>query len=350
MEKRHPMKENHFMKEKHSMKKYNRKNLKAIQTIVQEKTGAAIVPERKPAGYKVRQMALLAGSLLCFVILCSFAYAKFSDLNGDVAGFAPAYQGDGRFEIVIVNESGRELKLQDNVKVMQWSTGEEVEGDNGKIRMSGLTIAPHSQGVVSIDISEGYDVKAMEENLPEGDWYYFVLTNNNFAFGQDWMCFFDFEIRETKEVMDEAVDFMEQRAERQKTGEQQYSTGELVDPDWIWPTVSRDVSGLYGWQENGIYSDHVNIVGTAGDEIYAVADGVVTEASFESSTGNFIIVDLGEGITVKYGHLKEIKVSEGEEIKQGQVIATLGQTGMATGPNLLFEVSINGENVNPFVE
>ena len=36
MEKRHPMKENHFMKEKHSMKKYNRKNLKAIQTIVQE--------------------------------------------------------------------------------------------------------------------------------------------------------------------------------------------------------------------------------------------------------------------------------------------------------------------------
>ena len=106
MEKRHPMKENHFMKEKHSMKKYNRKNLKAIQTIVQEKTGAAIVPERKPAGYKVRQMALLAGSLLCFVILCAFAYAKFSDLNGDVAGFAPAYQGDGRFEIVIVNESG----------------------------------------------------------------------------------------------------------------------------------------------------------------------------------------------------------------------------------------------------
>ena len=95
-----------------------------------------------------------------------------------MAGFAPAYQGDGRFEIVIVNESGRELKLQDNVKVMQWSTGEEVEGDNGKIRMSGLTIAPHSQGVVSIDISEGYDVKAMEENLPEGDWYYFVLTNN----------------------------------------------------------------------------------------------------------------------------------------------------------------------------
>lgn len=350
MGKGHPMKGEHFIKGKYAMKKYSRKNLKAIQAIVQKKTGAVIVPERKLTGYKVRQVAFLAGSLLCFIILCAFAYAKFSDLNGDVAGFAPAYQGDGRFEIVIINESGRVLKLQDNVKVMQWSTGEEVEGDNGKIRMSGLTIEPHSQGVVSIDISEGYDVKAMEENLPEGDWYYFVLTNNNFAFGQDWMCSFDFEIKQTEEVMDGAVDFMEQWEERQETGEQQYSTGALVNSDWTWPTVSREVSGLYGWQENGTYSDHVNVAGTVGDDIYAVADGVVLEADFESSIGNFIIVDLGEGITAKYGYLEEIKVSEGEEIKQGQVIATLGQTGMATGPNLLFAVSINGEEVNPFVE
>lgn len=350
MEKKYPMKERHFMKENNSMKKYSRKNLKAIQAIVQEKTGAAIVPDRKPAGHKIRQMALMAGSLLCLVMLCSFAYAKFSDLNGDVAVFAPAYQGDGKFEIIIINESDRELKLQDRVKVMQWSTSEEVEGDNEKITMSGLTIAPHSQGIVSIDISEGYDTKVMEENLPEGDWYYFVLTNNNFAFGQDWMCSFDFEIEQTEDVMDRLADFMEERAEGQKAEEKQYGTGELIDSDWNWPTVSRDVSGLYGKQENGTYSDHVNIVGTVGDEIYAVADGVVLETAFESNSGNFVVVDLGDGITVKYGYLKEIKVSEGEEIEQGQVIATLGQTGMATGPNLLFAVSINGEEVNPFAE
>ena len=344
------MEKGHPMKKIDSIKKFSRKNLKAIQDIVQEKTGTVIIPDGKPAGHKIRQMALLAGSLLCFVILCAFAYAKFSDLNGDVAGFASAYQGDGRFEIVIINESDKELKLQDRVKVMQWSTGEEVEGDSGKIRMSGLTIAPYSQGVVSIDISEGYDVKAMEENLPEGDWYYFVLTNNNFAFGQDWMCAFDFEVEQTEDVMDRSADFMEQVAEGQRTKEKQYGTGELAFPDWSWPTVSQDVSGLYGIRENGNHSDHVNIVGTAGDELYAVADGVVVAAAFESSSGNFIVVDLGDGVSVKYGYLEEIKVSEGEEIKQGQVIATLGQTGTATGPNLLFAVSINGEEVNPFVE
>ncbi len=343
---------NHLVKEGHSIQKGN---LRAIQDIVQRKTGAAVTAQRGPAGSKIRRMAILAASLLCFVISCAFAYAKFSGLNRDEAGFAAVYRGDGKFDIVIINASDRELELQEKVKVMRWSTGEEVEGDSGKIRMQGTAIAPHSQGVVSIDISEGYDVEAMmEEKLQERDVYYFVLTNNNFAFGQDWMCFFDFEIRQTEDIMDRMRDSMEQRAERererQEAEEKQYGTGELMNPAWIWPTVSRDVSSSFGIQENGIYSGHVNICGTAGDEIYAVADGTVTEAAYESGAGNFIVVDLGEGVTVKYGHLKEIRVSEGEEVKQGQVIATMGTTGMATGPNLLFAVSVDGEEVNPFAE
>ena len=340
-------------KEKYSIKKYRRENLRAIQDIVQRKTGAAVAADRGLAGNKIRRMAVLAGSLLCLVISSAFAYAKFSGLNGDEAGFAAVYLGDGRFDIAIINVSDRELELQEKIKVMQWSTGEEVEGDSRKIRMQGMTIAPHSQGVISIDISEGYDVEAMmEEELQDGDGYYFVLTNNNFAFGQDWMVFFDFEVRRTEDVMAGMGDSMEQRAEREreKEEEKQYRTGELMDPAWIWPTVSREVSGSFGVRENGIYSDHVNICGTAGDEIYAVADGVVKETAFEASAGNFIIVDLGEGVTVKYGHLKEIKVSEGEEIKQGQVIAEMGRTGTATGPNLLLGVSVDGEEVNPFAE
>lgn len=69
MKKRHSMKEKYFRKENHFMKKYSRENFRAIQAIVQEKTGTAIVPDRKPAGYKIRKMTLLAGSLLCLVSL-----------------------------------------------------------------------------------------------------------------------------------------------------------------------------------------------------------------------------------------------------------------------------------------
>ena len=332
------------------MEKYSRKNLKNIQTIIEDKTGTVITANRKLTGYKTRQMALIAGCLLCFVMLCAFSYAKFSSLNGDDVGFAPAYQGDGRFEIVVMNLSDKDLKLQDNVRVMQWSTGKDVEGDNAKIMMSGLTIAPHSQGIVTIDISEGYDVETMEENLQEGDWYYFLLTNNNFAFGQDWMCDFDFEKESTEEAGHRLAAAVEQREERQDEVWQEYGAGNLIYADWTWPTVSHQVSGFYGEHSNGIFSDHINIAGTAGDEIYAVADGVVLETTYEANYGNYIIMDLGEGIVVKYGHLKEIQVSKGDEIMKGQVIATMGTTGMAVGPNLSFAVTVDGEAVNPLTE
>ncbi len=330
------------------MEKYNRKNLKNIQRIVQKKTGASIDAGQSTGGAKSGQMLLLVCSLLCFMTLCAFAYAKFSDLNGDEAGFAAVYQGEGRFEIVIVNDSDKELKLQNKVRVMQWSTGAEVEGDNEKIKMEISAIAPHSQGIVVIDISEGYDIDAMEEKLPEGDNYYFVLTNHNFAFGQDWLCFFDFEVERTEEVASHMLAAMDEREERKELSEsRQYETGSLIYQDWLWPTVSHNVSGFYGRRENGTDSDHINIAGTMGDEVYAVADGVVTETAFESTYGNVIVVDLGNGITIQYGHLQEIQVSEGEEIKQGQVIATLGRSGMATGANLLFAVTADGEKVNP---
>ena len=163
------------------MEEYSRKHLRNIQVIVQKETGAAVAAGKKAMGQRGRKMVLVAGCLLCFLVLGAFAYAEFSDLNGDDAGFAAVYQGDGRFEIIIVNNSDRKLKLQDRVRVMQWSTGKEVDGDLGKIKMEVSEIAPHSQGIASIDLSAGYDIKAMEEKLSEGDSYYFVLTNHYFA-------------------------------------------------------------------------------------------------------------------------------------------------------------------------
>lgn len=332
------------------MEEYNRKHLKNIQTIVQRETGAAVTSGVKTTGRRVGKPALIACSLLCFIALCAFAYVEFSALNGDDAGFAAIYQGNGRFEILVVNNSDKVLKIQDQVKVMQWSTAREVEGNPGEIKMETLNIAPHSQGIVTIDLSAGYDIKAMEENLPEGDSYYFVLTNHNFAFGQDWMCFFDFEV-EYRKALEAAVANNEARMEaaRKKAAEQKYVTGSLVFQDWVWPAVSRNVSALYGTQGNGVFSDHINIAGESGEEVYGVADGVVIKAGYEGALGNMIVLELENGITVKYGHLKEIKVSEGDEVKQGQVIAALGQSGMATGPTLLFAVTVDGEAVDPLV-
>ncbi len=332
------------------MERYSRKNLDKIQNIVQEKTGVDFSAYEKKSVYKTRQFALLTCCLICVVTLSAFAYVKFSDLNGDTAGFAAVYQGDGKFEIVVENYSDVELKLQNNVKVMQWSTGQEVPGDNKKVKMFGLNIAPHSQGVVSIDISEGYDISAMQEKLPDDDWYYFVLTNNNFVFGQDWQCSFDFVVEDTAEVANRLALVREQNNQEQYKPEPQDNKNSLIYGDWDWPTVSQTVSGLYGKRQNGSFSDHINIAGASGDDVYAVADGVITKTGFENSGGNYILLELENGVAVKYGHLAEINVAVGDDVKQGQSVATLGQTGMATGPNLLFAVTVNGENVNPLLE
>ncbi len=330
------------------MEKYSRESFKNIQQMVQEETGAKIAPSGSRRGRKVRRMALLALCLLCAGILSASAHVKFSDLNGDQVGFAAAYQGGGRFEIAVINNSDRELKLQEKVKVMQWSTAGEVEGEKNKIRMEVPVIPPHAAGVISIDLSEGYDMEMMEKNLPEGDGYYFVLTNNYFAFGQDWMCFFDFETESVQDAGNRLAEhYREKEAEAKNPPEQSYETGSLKEPGWSWPTVSRNVSTSYGEQANGSFSDHINIAGEEGDEIYAVAQGTVTEVSFESAWGNTVVLDLGEGVQVKYGHLEEVRVLEGDRVEQSQVIGTMGRTGKATGPNLFFRVTVEGEAVDP---
>ena len=161
---------------------------------------------------------------------------------------------------------------------------------------------------------------------------------------------FDFEVEDTTEVANRLALVREQNNQEQYKPEPQDNKNSLIYGDWDWPTVSQTVSGLYGERQNGSFSDHINIAGASGDDVYAVADGVITKTGFENSGGNYILLELENGVAVKYGHLAEINVAVGDDVKQGQSVATLGQTGMATGPNLLFAVSLNGENVNPLLE
>lgn len=80
-----------------------------------------------------------------------------------------------------------------------------------------------------------------------------------------------------------------------------------------------------------------------GDPITAALDGVVVEADYIGTYGNVVILDHGSGIETLYAHCSEIKVSIGDNVKKGEVIALVGNTGRSTGPHLHFEVRINGE-------
>lgn len=327
------------------MEKFNKTRLRNIQNIFEEKTGTKLSNEKTYVNCKAKQFALVAAMLLCFVSLSAFAISRFSDLDGDVAGFSSKYLGDGIFEITITNESDRDLKLQDTIKLMNWATAEEIEGDTGQIVFSDYLVEAQSKKTIILDLSKAYDIDMLEEPLQEGDWYYLVLTNNNFAFGQDWMCSINFEEGVSTALADVSTGDMG----KVEKGKKSYYA-DLAYENWNWPTECERISSLYGVAHNGIFSDHINIAGELSDAVYAVEKGIVAETGFDSAIGNYIVIDLDEEITVKYGHLKKISVKEGETVEAGEKIGKLGQSGMATGPNLYFAVYVDGTTVNPLAE
>ncbi|HLK55470.1 MAG TPA: peptidoglycan DD-metalloendopeptidase family protein [Chthonomonadaceae bacterium] len=84
-----------------------------------------------------------------------------------------------------------------------------------------------------------------------------------------------------------------------------------------------------------------------GAPIHAAAAGTVLMATYTRGYGNCIILDHGGGVTTLYGHCSSLLVGEGQVVGQGQVIAKVGATGLATGPHLHFEVRHNGTPVAP---
>ena len=68
---------------------------------------------------------------------------------------------------------------------------------------------------------------------------------------------------------------------------------------------------------------------------------------FDYETGNYIEIDHGNGYVTKYMHNSQLKVSVGDKVTAGQVIALSGSTGKSTGPHCHFQIEYNGVKVDP---
>lgn len=91
----------------------------------------------------------------------------------------------------------------------------------------------------------------------------------------------------------------------------------------------------------------VDICVPAGTPIVAPADGVVSYIGREWDYGRMVCLDHGHGFSTTYGHLKEIMVQMGDKVRMGQVIGTVGLSGVSSGPHLHYEVRIQGNPVDP---
>ena len=84
-----------------------------------------------------------------------------------------------------------------------------------------------------------------------------------------------------------------------------------------------------------------------GSTVTSCADGLVVMAETRVSTGWSVVVEHLPGLYSLYYHMSELKVKEGDRVKQGQLLGLSGSTGLATGPHLHWEMRLLGEAVNP---
>jgi murein DD-endopeptidase MepM/ murein hydrolase activator NlpD len=119
----------------------------------------------------------------------------------------------------------------------------------------------------------------------------------------------------------------------------------------MWP-VEGPVSGSFGeridpFNGEGAFHTGVDISTAYGQAVVAPADGVVTFAADSGGYGRLVILEHGQGISTRYGHLASFAVAIGQSVRRGDVIGFVGRSGRATGPHLHYEVRIKGVPVNP---
>jgi murein DD-endopeptidase MepM/ murein hydrolase activator NlpD len=97
----------------------------------------------------------------------------------------------------------------------------------------------------------------------------------------------------------------------------------------------------------GAFHAGLDLTGHTGDAIHAAADGVVVRAGWWAGYGKVVVVDHGNGVETRYGHMSRFHVKAGDAIRQGQVIGGMGSTGRSTGTHLHFEVRLDGRPLDP---
>lgn len=128
--------------------------------------------------------------------------------------------------------------------------------------------------------------------------------------------------------------------------------GTLVPPTYIKPLAGGRMSSGFGKRSAptkgaSTYHKGIDWATPVGTPVYASSGGVVAKAGWGSGYGYVVYINHPDGRQTRYGHLSKVNVTAGQTVKQGQIIASSGNTGRSTGPHVHFEILIGGSQVNP---
>jgi murein DD-endopeptidase MepM/ murein hydrolase activator NlpD len=166
-----------------------------------------------------------------------------------------------------------------------------------------------------------------------------------------------------KEVQDRKSDFQSElnalQVESGAVGEflRQIQAGQKLAPRkkrTFKAPVNAPISSGFGIRVHPILGDvrmhtGVDFAAGTGDPIRAAGPGIVVWAGPRGGYGNAVIIDHRNGLATLYGHQSRVNATVGQKVTTGQVIGFVGQTGLATGPHLHFEVRELGAPVDPML-
>jgi murein DD-endopeptidase MepM/ murein hydrolase activator NlpD len=126
----------------------------------------------------------------------------------------------------------------------------------------------------------------------------------------------------------------------------------FLNTGFRFPLRSYRLTSAYGMRVNPVTGnlrlhEGIDLAAPAGTEVYATANGTVTEVGYDSIYGNYVIIKHDGSWASLYGHLQKAAVTLRTNVKSGMLIGWVGSTGQSTGPHLHFELRQNGVARDP---
>ncbi len=133
-------------------------------------------------------------------------------------------------------------------------------------------------------------------------------------------------------------------------------TGTIVSASsrvaFVYPVMGPRMSSDFGVRTHPIkkvrrHHDGIDLAAPVGAPIRAIAEGQVMYADPHGGYGRYIVIRHLNGFTSHYGHCEKVDVAPGAAVVAGQIIGTVGNSGVSTGPHLHFEIRQNGTAQDP---
>ncbi len=269
--------------------------------------------------------------------------SEASDITGEIAQF----EGDEKIKdqlMGVLEERTQSDKAEENsankVQKLQYKVkrGDTLQSVAKKYKVKPESISGSSRLNEFQEISPGQTL-----SVPTRDGFYYIVKKNERLANilQAHKVTLDKFMTENEHVNIDLLD----------VGEEIFLPGAKPirhAEGWLIPVSSRVVTSGYGWRNYPRSAFHKGLdLKAFYVPVRAAKSGTITYSGWLGGYGNAIIVTHDDTYKTLYGHLSRRHVAVGQRVRRGQVLGRTGDTGYSFGPHLHFEISKNGENVNP---